>query len=260
MGSFLGGVQYTNAQTYTTSFDDAASQTGWTVSRKGHEAISSIWDFTTASTHTGSHCLSHHYPVGGNSILDDWFVSPEFDFSFGGSIDSIWHHFSGFSTPTGEDTIAIYLLVGSPDPDLAASKTILLNYNDNYVADNTWTLNSNIVIPQTTSGAYIAIRYKTIVSWLDVKFDDITISQVELNSIPPVEPSQTGLVVYPNPSKGHLFVLMDNTNATDLKVYSIQGQLIQSYTEIKGSLDLNLETGTYLIRSGNSIKKVIIIE
>jgi len=73
-----------------------------------------------------------------SAVTDDWFVSPPFNFSNGGKLDSISFWFGGFGIPALSDTVAIYLVQGSSDPALATSTTTLLDFRaGNYQNDNT---------------------------------------------------------------------------------------------------------------------------
>ena len=172
-------VHSLSAQTalpYFTNFDTPASQTGWTSYRNG-SVSSSNWTIAS-SGYSPQQCLVHFYPVGGSSVTVDWFVSPPFNLSAGGNIDSLRTNFSGFGNPGGTDFISIYLLVGSPNPTLAVTKTLLYNFaGTSYTNDAVWRLKTNIAIPSYTGTAlaYIAFKYETTNNWLDVKFDNLRI-------------------------------------------------------------------------------------
>ena len=114
------------SQTYKTGFDNMTEQSGWAQYRVGVIDPFYEWEYSAFEALSNPNCILHNYPVGGTEVTDDWFVSPVFDFSEGGMIDSVWHRFSGFGLPLAGDTIAIYLINGSADPELAASKTCLL--------------------------------------------------------------------------------------------------------------------------------------
>ncbi len=253
----LSGWQL-SAQSYFTGFDTPEEQAGWTQYRTG--AISQFyeWEFDIASAYSAPNSLAHYYPVGGDDLLNDWMVSPGFDFSEGGTIDSVWHHFSGFSpTPIDDDTIAIYLLEGSPDPDQATSKTLLLLYNDIYNANSTWTESSNIAVPATPGTSYIAFRYQTVVSWLDVKFDNIKITPTSIAGLGPKN-NPAGIEIYPNPSTGPVSIKINGNLDETIRIYNIQGQLIQNINASTGTVDLDLMAGTYFVKAGSMVKKIIV--
>ncbi len=178
----------TKAQTslpYFTGFDNSLQQAGWQEFRKGDPAVYQ-WTLTNMSPYSSSTHLRHDYPVGGTFETNDWYVSPPFNFSAGGKIDSVRAYFSGFSKPGDfyDDTVAIYLLQGSPDPALATSHTLLFDFRGaNYQNDDVWRKFSNISIPPTAGQSYIAFYYKTVISWLDVRFDNLSLSA---NALVPV--------------------------------------------------------------------------
>ena len=173
---FFSSVGQT-ALPYFTGFDNTAEQAGWTLFRKG-STISSPWAYSLQSQlpYSGPKCLVHYYPVSEQTL--DWFVSPPFDFSSGGKIDSIRFAFTGFSpNPANADTIAIFLLTGNADPDLATSKVQLIDFrNTNYVSDDVWRDTANVIIPASPGLSYIAFKYKGSSSWLDVRFDNLALS------------------------------------------------------------------------------------
>ena len=183
---FLATYALTNAQYYT-GFDSDSEQQGWNQYRFGEESDFYFWSLAQIGAVSDPNHLSHFYPVGGVDPTDNWYVSPMFDFSNGATIDSLYYNFSGFGTPIEGDTIALYVIEGSQDPSLASNQTILYNYTDStYVNDGQWYYNSNIQIPVGSSTSYIAFRYRTVVNWLDVKFDNLRVDQsiVSVSEIP----------------------------------------------------------------------------
>ena len=153
---------------YFTAFDNAGQQSGWTEYRLGEENAFYEWNYSTMQPYTAPNCLAHNYPVGGENLLDDWFVSPEFDFSGGGMLDSLHHAFSGFGVPGAGDTVAIYLLHGSQDPAVA-TKTLLMDFRGaDYTGDGAWRRLDPIAIPAQSGESYIAIRYSTIINHFGV--------------------------------------------------------------------------------------------
>lgn len=205
--AITGNAQAQTTLPYFSGFDNATQKNGWQQIRKG-DVGAYQWNYMTALPFSGTDCLNHNYPVGGTAVTDDWFVSPAFDFSAGGKLDSLRHSFSGFGTPANEDTLAVYLLTGNADPALATSRLLLHDYRGaNYNNDNTWHLITNITIPPTPGTSYIAIRYKTVSNWLDVKFDNVRLSSNGTTGI--IQPGHTAdlLKIYPNPTKDIVSIL-----------------------------------------------------
>ena len=238
------------SQTYKTGFDNMTEQSGWAQYRVGFDDPFYEWEYTTFETLTNPNCLLHNYPVGGTEVTDDWFVSPVFDFSEGGMIDSVWHRFSGFGLPLAGDTVAIYLINGSADPELATSKTMLFNYADtSYMNDGVWTLNTNIDVPNTDGDSYIAFRYKTIVNWLDVRFDNLTItSNISIGTNQVVLDPHL-IDVFPNPSNNDFNITIDeNLKVNSIVLYDFQGKIINTFPKNHKTLNINnLNEGAYIL-------------
>lgn len=232
---------------YYTGWDDANQQSGWQQIRKGDNSLYE-WSVETGTSLSAPNNIAHYYPVGGSVPTDDWYVSPGFDFSSGGSIDTIWSWFGGFGTPMTDDTIAIYLLNGSPDPDLA-SKTILYSYTDSlYQNDNTWRKDSNITIPPTSGTSYIAFRYETTVNWLDAKFDDLSITADAI-----LGTKTTGnrfeFSVYPNPANSVLNLeYTGDIIISEIQIFNSSGQCVKEFTTIPPSITIDgLQDGFYFL-------------
>ena len=252
------------AQTYKTGFDNSTEQEGWVEFRVGANDMFYEWEYSSFNAYSAPNCISHNYPVGGSEVSDDWFVSPVFDFSEGGKIDSVWHNFAGFGLPMDGDTVAIYVLNGSADPDLATSKTMLYNYVDtNYANDNTWTLDTNISIPNLSGQSYIAFRYKTIVNWLDVKFDDIVITQNISTSVVPMNLDQSLVQIFPNPAIDFVSLkYSDDLSVNNISIVDMTGKKVRFFSKNEKTLNLiGLESGLYILRintdQGILLKKMI---
>lgn len=260
-------VNYSNlsAQTYTTGFDNAGEQAGWTEYRAGVIDPFYEWEYSTFGEHSAPNCLIHNYPVGGTEASDDWFVSPAFDFSQGGTIDTVWHSFSGFGLPIAGDTVAIYVLNGSADPELATSKTLLFFFTDtNYVNDNTWRMKTNIGIPNLPGESFIAFRYKTIVNWLDVKFDDLIITENNITRLDFPVLNNSLLRIFPNPATDFLSIeIAEELTVKGISLFDIAGKEVRRFGESEKMLNLEgLKSGQYVlsISTGQGLltKKVLI--
>lgn len=242
----------TKAQTalpYATGFDNTAQQAGWQLFRKGVTGSSRpYWVYATMMPFSAPNYLSHNYPVGGTDVTDNWFVSPMFHLDAGGKIDSVRHAFSGFGKPGAGDTVAIYLLVGNADPALATSRILLHDFRDTrYLNDGTWYQTSSIPIPATSGHCYIAFRYHTVVNWLDVKFDNLSVSGAA-TGIDETGNSPVRVSCYPNPASDRLYFRPD-AGIKEISVSDISGKELIS-RDFAPSIDISsLAPGTYLLRS-----------
>lgn len=251
LSALLLNMNLSTAQTtlpYFTGFDNATQKAGWQEFRKGNADPINKWAYTTTPAYSAPSSLGHHYPTGGTVTTDDWFVSPGFSLPAGGKVDSLRSYFSGFGVPDPSDTVALYLLKGSPDPALATSKTLLIDYRGaNYTNNSTWTSHTFTLAPATGT-CYLAIKYKTVVNWLDVFFDNIRISANATTAIHSQELQQAGVSVYPNPASQSLQIRFEKQEAVPalIKLYNTLGELqIEQKVMENEPLHLNLKNGTY---------------
>lgn len=194
--------------------------------------------------------LQHNYPVGGTEVTDDWIVSPVFDFSSGATIDSISHAFGGFGTPMEGDTIMIYAITGSSNPELATDITPLALLSDeDYNPDYMWRKRLDINIPAISGESHIAFRYKTINNWLDVQIDDLYISGTTLG-INDNKRSELELGIFPNPSSSFIKIANTENEFSEISFFDLSGKLVKqssfTSTEMKISI-MDLPNGSYVI-------------
>jgi len=232
---------------YFTGFDDAAQQQGWIGFRRGDTSLYN-WAFTSNDAYSAPSSLYHDYPVGGTQVTDDWYVSPPFNFTYGGTVDSLRYKFSGFGTPGAGDTVAIYLLTGNADPDLATSKTMLVDFRGtNYTNDNNWYLHAPIQIPATAGQSFLAFRYTTTINWLDVRFDNVAMSALLPGAV--ADGAGKLISVFPNPVTDVLKV--DATSAglqepCTLALYNSLGvQVLQKAVMGKDEIRVSQPSGAY---------------
>ncbi len=240
---------------YYSGFDNSQQQNDW-VEYKTAATQFSHWEYRSTNAYSDPNCIGHDFsPSTGITLTDNWFVSPGFSITNGGKLDSIRYKFTGFSVPDIGDTVAVYLLNGSPDPAAATSKTLLIDFRGNeYLADDTYRIKSDITLPPSNGLSYLAIRYRNTdcsSKWLTVYFDNIAISgsTVGLNE----SGNHKNLSVYPNPTKDGKFYLDYSGKPTSIQVLNILGQLVQNVSVVdntinKAAVDLsNQVKGIYLI-------------
>lgn len=232
---------------YATGFDNEGERNGWQQFETGISGPE--WLFTDIAPYSGSHCLYHSYPVGGTEITDNWFVSPAFEIPDGGLIDTFYHSFSGFGVPASDDTVAVYLLVGSPDPALASARLLLLDFRGaQYVNDNLWYYSAGIELPASEETCYLGFRYRTIVNWLDVKIDHLKISSHSPSSIDPGIIHDCEVQLYPNPVTNKVLNIDSKHSFERISIYNMAGQEVYASGHQSRILLSNLVSGTYLIR------------
>ncbi|MBX9448911.1 MAG: T9SS type A sorting domain-containing protein [Taibaiella sp.] len=232
---------------YYTGFDNDDERSGWQQFKTG--ASGTEWFFTDIAPYSGSHCLYHNYPVGGTEITDNWFVSPAFEIPDGGWIDTFYHSFSGFGIPASDDTVAVYLLVGSPDPALASERLLLLDFRGaQYKNDNLWYYSAGTELPAREETCYLGFRYRTVVNWLDVKIDHVKVSSHSPSSIDPGIIQDFAVQLYPNPVTNKVLNIDSKHAFERISIYNMAGQEVYA-SGYKNRIQLpNLVSGTYLIR------------
>lgn len=238
----LGNAQKTLP--YATGFETVQEQSEWTEFRVGPAKDPLYkWNF-------GSNQLNHSYPVGGSQLTNDWMVSPELSYTSGAIIDSIMFKAGGFGMPMGEDTIALYVLEGSNDPEQATSMTLLKLFTDStYANDNTWRTFYNIPVSVNASNSfYLGIRYQTTSNWLDVSIDNISVSST-VGGVE-IENTLNQVQVYPNPTSQYLNLDFDQNILIDqINIWDLNGREVKRYTANERSLNIEgLNTGVYVLQ------------
>lgn len=255
----LGLLFSTSAQTalpYYSGFDNSAQKSGWTEYKLGVDSDPYEWNFSAFAPYSAPECLEHNYPVGGSQPTDDWFISPEFDFSNGATIDSLRHAYNGFGTPMAGDTVALYLITGSADPATASSWTMIYSFTDSaWSADGVWRKIEDLDIPATSGSCYLAFRYSTTNNWLDVKFDNLRISDKGLGG-EEMAVGQPGLELFPNPADKLLTLSWPvDFRATQIEILNLQGQLIWQKEATAQIQVAGLPAGAYLLQVLDSTGK-----
>lgn len=225
---------------YVTGFDNAAEQAGWQLFQFGFvESAKPSWRYSLTPSFSAPNSLGHEISVSATKRLtDDWFVSPGFDFSGGGTIDSLRRRFGGLRLPGAGDTIALYLLLGDPDPSKATGTVLLYDYRGaDYTNDNIWYKTRSIDIPAATGKSYIAFRYRNPDNgWMETWFDNFSVSRKIPADIAPAIPVSSPLRYYPNPVREKLYVA-STTPVQELRLYDLGGRLV-ARRETADHLDL----------------------
>lgn len=253
-------------QTYTTSFETEEEQNEWTLFQLGPEQHDIYrWEFVSFGGIDGDISMAHYYPVGGEEVSDDWIVSPTFDFFGGGEITSISYQFNGFGTPFGVDTVALYLITGNVNPDLATEKILLRLYSDEeYMNDGIIRMDTNIEIPAIGGESYLAFRYKTIINWLDVKFDALELTYTPMASNVSSTLQNVPVHIFPNPATTLLNIeTPENSIISSIEIYDIQGRLVLFSSENNKNVNIvSLNSGTYVARiktdTSDSTRKFVV--
>jgi len=251
--------------TYYSGFDNASEQAGWKEYIKGKFGFFARWTYQDGGI-SSPKMLIYTVPIGiaDKDTIKDWYVSPKFDFSLGGSIDSFkYNYFSFMNVHLKEQFVGVYLLTGSKDSDSASSKILLMDLTPFYSGDNKWKDTGSISIPSTAGDAYIAFKLQAIDGWSSISFDNLYVTQKKTSGIRNTQLPQMEL--FPNPCSSHITIQYPNT--FDVYMYNLQGQLVctkQNNFE-KLSFDVNaFSPGSYYLKvldpQGNQETQSFIIE
>ncbi len=247
----------TNAQIslpYYTGFDDDVQKNGWVQYKKAATTFSD-WSFGGfGNSYSQPSSIGHDYsPSTGISLTDNWFVSPSFLIEEGGYLDSIRYRFTGFSVPEEGDTIALYQLFGSPDPELSDSLKILFDFRgDEYINDDTFRIKTAIELHASSDSSYLGLRYRNTdcsSKWLTVAFDNIAISTNSSVGLKYLETMNDAIYIYPNPTTG-IFFIESPYKIDDLKLYNAYGKMIISDKSVESKHRVilsNQQSGIYFI-------------
>ncbi|MBL0317679.1 MAG: T9SS type A sorting domain-containing protein [Flavobacteriales bacterium] len=238
---------------YTTGFDNATEQSGWTYYQVG-DAGSSEWGMTGGGF-SAPNALHHDYNVGGaqDDIVIDWMVSPPLNFT-GPVAISLMASESGFSTPT-TDNCEVYIGTGSQNPE---SGTYVLVGNLSFISPQFTWIDTTFYSEITGANCYLAFRYKTVgAAWCTYSIDDVSITLQDPNSVSNMNADENAFYGYPNPAHESVQIsLPENSGPYQLSIISSTGQTIredvltglqQECLEITG-----IPTGLYYLRLRNS--------
>lgn len=248
-----------NAQTplpYTTGFDNTAQQAGWQEFRTGHLANYS-WDIGPGggTAPSAPNILWHDYPVGGSSTdtVQDWFVSPPFNFAQGGSLAAMKVNvYSIIGSTQPEDELKIFLLTGSANPNSATTITELDDLTDLVSTSSAFIDIPAVTIPPTVGSSYIAFRYQATNNWFTIKIDNIDIAGAPA-SVSEQSAEGTVLSLYPDPVVDVLNVSLGGelVNAP-VVVFDAAGKQVMHATTRNGTFDVSgLNSGTYVLQVNN---------
>jgi hypothetical protein len=194
---------------YYTGFDNTNEKAGWQEFRQGYQGF---YNWGYGSGFTAPYSISHDYPVGSTSTdtTIDWFVSPQFDFTNGGMIDSIKVRiYSITGNVTAIDYLGAYLLIGSSNPSTATSKIELGNFTSLVYNNGNWSDTGKFTIPASTNNCYIGIKYRATNNWFVVGVDNIKISGNSSSGIKNITQSNY-ILSYPNPCTNEIQINSKN--------------------------------------------------
>jgi hypothetical protein len=244
----LGMTFASSAQTsYYTGFDNAPQTAGWQQFRKGYLSPSQ-WTLPSFGAFSPPAMLHHDYPVGsaGTDTTVDWYVSPAFNFSAGGSIDSLKvliYSITGSGTPV--DYLGLVLLQGSNDPTLA-TQTQLANLSGMVSSANIWEDTGSFTVPVTAGLCYIGIKYRATNNWFVANIDNLHITS---NATGITENTHPSLRVYPNPATNKLNITFTGQQHFNVCCINASGQILL-VSEVKNSSQVDvsaLPAGMYTL-------------
>jgi hypothetical protein len=185
---------------YYSGFDNISQRNGWHNFRLGYNGTSD-WGVVSYNPYSTPNCLYHDYPVGSSTYdtTMDWFVSPGFDFSSGGKIDSLKARiYSITGSATSVDEISLYLLTVSNNPANATSVTLIATLKGLVSSKTSWHDTGNFIIPPTSGTSFIGIKYQATNNWFVISIDNIYISG-NPSGINADAESKAQMIIYPNP-------------------------------------------------------------
>jgi hypothetical protein len=251
---FFSGINLT-AQTslpYYTGFDNQAQRTGWQQFRLGNTS-SPQWTYSQDNPFSAPSKLYHDFPMGADpaDTTINWFVSPAFDFSKGGKIDSLKFILWSISGQVGQaDHLRIYLLIGSANPAMADS-IILLADLTNQVSSNSslWKDTGDFVIPLLQKPTHIGFNYRATNNWFVASIDNVYISGGGINSSRIREINQ--LPFYPNPAIHSITLDLPEVKNGVLQIIDVNGRVMQTEKNLQQGLQTlnvaHLTPGVYLL-------------
>lgn len=242
--------------TYRTGFDTDDERKNWNEYSKG-KIGSGHWT-VVASGYSKPNCITHSAPTGDadKDSLVNWYVSPKFDFSSGGMIDTLrFNYFTFMGTFFPEQVVQVYALSGSSDPGKATSKVLLADFSELYSDDaNLWRDTTGLKIPKLSGEAYIAFKFVAIDGWSSISFDDLQVTANKTSSVHETSESNGVIKVYPNPTDGKITIASLN-NVDGVIVVNNLGQVVRQFSGTK-EVDLSgLESGAYrlIIKDQNGV-------
>ena len=66
---------------------------------------------------------------------------------------------------------------------------------------------------------------------------------------------QSEITIHPNPTDGRIYLERDKTES--IEVYSLEGKLLNRFTEFENYIDLNLSSGLYILKLLNGDKSIV---
>lgn len=222
---------------YTTGFDTQADRDDWDEYRPGHNSLHG-WTFGNAGAHSNPTCLSHDYPVGGNSddTVRDWFTSPALNITANAKL-SLW--VSGFTMLDTTDVDYFGIWYSDTERDPADGGYTELADLTGLFKSGVWTDTTDIPVPSSDS-AFIAIVYHATNNWVTIKVDDITISGPASSIEKPS--ARISVSAFPNPAHDNIHFRINKYSGTELPVlffYNALGQEV--HTQAFGSDRMNLD-------------------
>lgn len=237
---------------YYTGFDNEEEQSGWENYEISSGSRSYQWNYSSFDFKSSPTSLRMGSPYDEDVYIENWFVSPEFDFSNGGVIDSLYYRYTGMgATIEGDgDTMAIYLLVGSPDPLLANEKYLIHFFNDTVTgSEGEWERKDNINIPAVNQPAFLGFRHKTDAGWINLNIDNIYVNDTALLSVNEVKENNIAVEVYPNPFENTFSISgVQPKEIMQISLYDLNGKKIGVLPKNQAVFSMgNYASGCYLL-------------
>ncbi len=218
--------------------------------------------------HGDDFCISSASYINnvGAQTPDNYLVTPELNLSSEGTL-TFWvcaqdgnysaEHYAVYASATGNQ---VDDFSGEPlvEETLASKSAKVTSAVRGTLAQGVWH-EKTVTLPAGTK--YVAFRHFDCTDNFWLNLDDVVITEETADGIEDVE-NMLGISIYPNPAKDFVQINIEDAISHDLslQVYDMLGKLIESQiiTEQTTQLNIkNLEKGVYILKIGNSTKRLI---
>jgi hypothetical protein len=196
------------------------------------------WDYrddpTGWPTHSGDKVAVSASWIS-NTILtpDNWLILPQFTIDNNNYAFSMWYAAQDVDYPSDKFSVMISTTGTNPTDFTDVFSTVI-----------TTDVFTQAIIPLDTydgEDIFIAIRHWDCTDWYFMKIDDLAITQtgdIDISII-------ASMKLYPNPTTDFVYI----SEKANVEIYSVQGTLVGSYTNVNKIDVSNLNAGFYFFKA-----------